>query len=188
MAAAWEQVGDVLEANRRIRMAQLAREASFVWHAQHLQPLRAADPARALSITAPVHPRLLDGDVTLAYRTAASAIGSTPMSAAMRRLTRPRSRLIRGLPFTATLPRGALLTRLDTGQVSPAPPKRAPTTMATVDKLASAMRPRGVPPALLDALGRSAWLRWLPLLLALVAVLFADIGLWPIGLLVGAGL
>ena len=32
MDAAWGQVGDILAANRRIRLAQLAKEASFIWH------------------------------------------------------------------------------------------------------------------------------------------------------------
>ncbi|KJY37223.1 hypothetical protein VR45_09375, partial [Streptomyces sp. NRRL S-495] len=38
MAAAWEQVGEVLAANARIRAAQLAREVGHVLHGKHLAP------------------------------------------------------------------------------------------------------------------------------------------------------
>ena len=53
MDAAWAQVGDVLEANRRLRAAQLVRELAVVWRTRHLAPLVAAAPGRALAITAP---------------------------------------------------------------------------------------------------------------------------------------
>ena len=50
MDAAWEQVGDVLEANRRIRCgaARRARRRS-VWYDAHLAPLLARRPQRALA-------------------------------------------------------------------------------------------------------------------------------------------
>ena len=44
MDAAWEQIGDVLEANRRIRSAQLAKLAAASWYARELQPLRRRTP------------------------------------------------------------------------------------------------------------------------------------------------
>ena len=40
MQAAWDQLGQVLEANRRIRAAQVARELTFVYHRRQLEPLR----------------------------------------------------------------------------------------------------------------------------------------------------
>ena len=42
MAAAWEQIGDVLEANARMRRLQLAQQVAFVWHRAHLAPVAAA--------------------------------------------------------------------------------------------------------------------------------------------------
>src|SRR5439155_9803115 len=53
MLAAWRQIGDVLEANRRIREAQLAREVAWTWHTRHLIPLALKDPERALALMAP---------------------------------------------------------------------------------------------------------------------------------------
>jgi hypothetical protein len=34
--AAWGQVGDIVEANRRIRRALVAKEVSLVWHSRYL--------------------------------------------------------------------------------------------------------------------------------------------------------
>ena len=44
MAAAWNQIGDVLEANRRIRFAHLAREVAGSMHRRHLAAQLTADP------------------------------------------------------------------------------------------------------------------------------------------------
>ena len=55
MDAAWQQIGDVLEANRRIRAAQLAKlDGRHAGTTRHLPPLLASRPERALALTAPV--------------------------------------------------------------------------------------------------------------------------------------
>src|SRR5262249_7530542 len=54
MDAAWGQVGSVLEANRQIRMSQLAKHSSFVLYQKHVAAVERADAARALLLTAPV--------------------------------------------------------------------------------------------------------------------------------------
>lgn len=141
MAAAWEQVGEVLEANRRIRMAQLAREVGHVYHARHLEPLREVAPDRAVAVTAPVLGRVMGEAVTAAYQLAGSRLAAAPLSAPMRRVTRPGSRLIRGLPFSSEQPAGALLRRIDRGEVAAAPAKQAPPGITTVDRLEQELRP-----------------------------------------------
>jgi len=80
MAAAWAQVGDVLEANRRLRAGQLLREVGGVWHRRNLAPILAAEPGRALALTAPVHARVLDREVTAAYRVRASSLPTAALS------------------------------------------------------------------------------------------------------------
>ena len=139
MRAAWDQVGEVLEANRRIRAAQLAREVGYVFHATHLEPLRATAPGRALAVTAPLHGRLLAGAVTVAHSVADSRVAAAPLSAVMRRVTRPRARLMRRLPFTAANPARELLERINSGRVTAAPAKAAPTGTITVEQLEAAL-------------------------------------------------
>ncbi|MGH9248000.1 MAG: hypothetical protein ACRD0W_00545 [Acidimicrobiales bacterium] len=171
MAAAWDQIGDVLEANRRIRAAQLAREVALSWHTLHVQPLLQAEPERAVLLTAPVQSRVMAERVTMAHRVATSRLSTAPLSAAMRRAARPGSRLMRALPWDANISPGTLLTRIDAGDVAAAPPKMAPPAVTTVDEVASELEPRGLPLWLRRALERWPWLLFLPLVIALVLLL-----------------
>ncbi|TCC47507.1 hypothetical protein E0H75_22275 [Kribbella capetownensis] len=141
MRAAWDQLGEVLEANRRIRAAQLAREVGYVFHSAHLTPLATTAPGRALAVTAPLHARLVDGGVTVAHRVAQSRIAAAPLSPAMRRVTRPRSKLMRALPFTADRPTRDLVPRINLGEVAAAFPRTAPTGTVTVERLEAALGP-----------------------------------------------
>jgi hypothetical protein len=59
MNYAWEQIGDVLAANQRIRQLQLATEASSVWFNGHVKPLAAANAERTISLLAPVASRVV---------------------------------------------------------------------------------------------------------------------------------
>ena len=167
MASAWAQVGDVLAANGRIRAAQLAREVGHVLQARHLDPAAttavAATPpsGRALRLTAPAHPRLTApavGEATAArraaggavvetvavgFRVATSRVGPAAVSPQLRRITRPGSRLMRSLPFTADRPPDALLPRLDaeTGGVTAAAPKVTPAAVVTPERLDAFLHP-----------------------------------------------
>lgn len=159
MTAAWAQVGDVLAANGRIRAAQLAREVGHVLQAKHLEPPAtttaravAAPSGRALTLTAPAHPRVTTaansalaavGQVAVGFRVAESRVAAAPVSGAMRRITRPGSRLMRALPFTAEQPPEALLPRIDdeTDPVTAAPPKTTPAAVVTPTRLDEILHP-----------------------------------------------
>ncbi|WP_328681557.1 hypothetical protein OG905_37590 [Streptomyces sp. NBC_00322] len=167
MQAAWAQIGDVLEANKRIRGAQVAREVSHALHSGHLKTLNQVAPAQVLAMTAPVHSRVVTdaaiavsgvaGDdaapldtaelVSVAAQFARSRIAGAPVSSAMRRQTRPGSRLMRRLPplggggggdlVQDGGPPPSLLDRMNRDQVRAAPRKVAPPGVTTVDKLES---------------------------------------------------
>jgi len=144
MQAAWQQLGDVLTANKRLRAAQVAREVGFSLHDHHLAPLAAT--AQVLALTAPVQSRVVSfspglresGPRTAATAIADSLVARTPLSPAMRRATRPGGRLVRGL-FEDPADRHQLLTKINSGQVAAAPPKTAPASIVTVDALESAV-------------------------------------------------
>ena len=164
MQAAWDQLGDVLGANKRIRSAQFAREIGFALHAKQLAPMRQAAPGRLFAVSALLQPRITVASATPGARAltitatfADSLAAATPLSPAMRRITRPGARLMRDLPFispgsvdtggidtvhaqsaaTSSLPPGPddLLERMNTGQVTAAAEKTAPAGVVTVDKL-----------------------------------------------------
>jgi hypothetical protein len=171
MDAAWEQVGQVLEANRRIRLGQLARQVSRVWFDAHLTPAHASSPERALTLMAPLSRRVMASPNTVHHVLSGSRVQPALMSGAMRRVVRPRGRLVRTLPFTAAQPASALLTRVNAGEVSPAPPKVAPPGTGNLDQVAGEAAPSGVPEWLLDLLRRFPWLRHTLLVIAVILVL-----------------
>ena len=166
MRAAWDQLGDVLDANKRIRAAQFAREVTFVYHRRHLEPLRQAATGLMLTLSAPLQSRVVpDAGTAVALGRAAgppptvatviadSVVAGTPLSPAMRRVTRPGSKLMRRLPFGPGHGTGGgvdlgrdgeegqppgrheLLDRMNSGAVTAAPPKTAPEGVVTVDRL-----------------------------------------------------
>jgi hypothetical protein len=66
---------------------------------------------------------------------------------------------MRRLPFTATITPNNLLTRVNSGAVSAAPPKTTPPSLPTVDQAGQAANPSGAPSWVLALL--AAW-PWLP--------------------------
>jgi len=151
MAAAWQQLGEVLRANAWIRAAQLAREVGNVLHGKHVEPQTgpvqvAADESlpsgRALTLTAPAHPKVLDrpaaavaaepGEVfAIGFKVSRSRVATAPVSPTMRRITRPGGRLMKALDTSLD----TLLARIDEQQVTAAPPLEAPAGLVTLARL-----------------------------------------------------
>ncbi len=170
MNAAWEQVGDVLEANRRIRWAQLAKEVSWVWYDRHLRPWRQVSLNSVLVFTAPLHRRVVDPEqgLTVHHQLQTSRVVPALMSTPMRRVLRSRGRIMKSLPFSGTIQPTTLLDRVNTGEVSPAPPKQTPGGVLTVDEVADIVEPDDIPTPIKDLLRRFPWLPLVVLLLLLL--------------------
>lgn len=187
MDAAWAQIGQVLETNRKIRQAQLAKAVSFIWYDRHLKPLLTAQPERALLLMAPVQQRIVAqvsgitaenlptvhdlSHSTLRFTVQNSLVPPALLSAPMRRIVRPGARLVKKLEFTPQASTGNLLTRVNEGEVLPAPPKTVPAAVPTLDDLATASVPKNIPAWLLDLLRKYPWIRFIPLAIALLLLL-----------------
>ncbi|HWM07983.1 MAG TPA: hypothetical protein VNO82_01520 [Solirubrobacteraceae bacterium] len=168
MDAAWEQIGRVIEANRRIRLAQLGKRVSASWHERHVEALVTASPEKALAVTAPVAARVLSGDVTVRHRLAGSRVVPAMLSPPLRRVLRPEGRLVRSTAFTASVRTDNVLERVNALEASAAPPKTAPPAVVTAGELAESALPRGVPALVVGLLRRRLW--WVVLLAALAVV------------------
>jgi hypothetical protein len=178
MDAAWEQVGDVLEANRRIRLAQLALEISWVWYDSQLVPLQGTGPEKLLYLTAPVHRRVLIEGFTLHHLRARSRVQAAYTSVALRRMMRPGGRIARYAGFTAQAGPHNLLDRVNAGEVSAAPPVRTPE-LVTVDEVAEHFGAGTVPAWLREPLRKMPWIVWVPLILALLILLLVMLVVRP---------
>jgi hypothetical protein len=171
MNSAWEQIGEVLEANRRIRAAQLAKAASFIWYDRHLKPLLAANVEKSFSLTAPVQRRVLSQNLTVFHHVKTSPVTPAVASAPMRRIIRPRARLVRSLPFTGSIQPDTLIARINDGAVSAALPKQTPPGVVTVNEVSETLQPKDAPQEWIDLLRKYPWLQYAPLGLALLVLL-----------------
>lgn len=194
MNYAWQQIGDVLEANNLIRRLHLATAVSTHWYDFHLSPLAATNLERSFALTAPVHSKILGSPTTVEHLRKSSRVPPVLTSAAFRRVVRPRSRLIRGLPFTAAATPANLLQRVNDGKVTAAAPKAVPAGVPTVDEVAAAAEANDVPAGVLRLLARFRLLPWLLialgviLLIALTLVLSLAAGIIAFVVLVGLAL
>jgi hypothetical protein len=168
MNAAWQQVGDVIEANNRIRQAQMAQAALLSWHRRHIASLASE---RVFVLTAPMHNRVIAEGITVAAQVRASVVPPVVISAPFRRLTRPGTALMKGLalPPTAT---SQIVARINAGELHPAPPKVAPTGAIGIKDAVNAIAP-AEPAAIKNLLDRYPWLRFLPLFLLLIIAVLA---------------
>jgi hypothetical protein len=187
MDAAWQQVGDIIEANRKIRQAELAHAASSFYYSKHLTNLPLT---RLMAVTAPVNRRVIVKGVTLHHAREKAVVAPVVTSTVFRKLTRPTGtiakridRTARRLAPTSGTPRllrqAPWVEKINEGALRLAPPKVTPSKIATVNKAADSVKPGGVAGALYE-LATIGWVRWLVLALALVLI--------TLGALAGAAL
>ena len=198
MNYAWEQIGDVLAANYKIRRLHFATAASLRMFDRHLVTV-ANLPQRVLSLTSPVSSRVLftpsavagaaqAKPITVASLRKTTLVPAVLTSTIMRRVARPGARLVRQLPFTASLTPNMLIERVNAGQVTSAPPKVVPPGVVTVDTAGGAVIPKGAPPSVLDWLKHYPWLPW-AILIAAIAIGLALIAILPfVGIAVAAAI
>ena len=179
MEAAWKQVGDVLRANQQIKWAQLAVQTSWVWYDTHLQPLRDAQPDQFFALTAPLDRRVLVDGKTRFFVQKASPVPRAAVASPMRRIARPGSRVAKKLDLASVGGGMAMVSRINAGEIHPAPPKITPPVLTTVDEIADAAEPTGLPDYVFDWLRAAPWLRTLILALALLILLLLVVFVGP---------
>jgi hypothetical protein len=175
--AAWEQVGEVLEANRTLRLYQFGKAVSLSWFNRHLSPISSSAPARFMTLSAPMMNRVVTGGYTVRKQIIDSRVPLAVTGVAMRRALRPGSRLVRALPTaTATAVRaGGIVEGLNQGGLATAQPPEVPAGAAQVANVSKALLPH-VPGWLIRLLRRypnsPLWLLITALLLALILFFF----------------
>ena len=175
MNGAWQQIGDVLEANNRIRQAQLAQAAALSWHRRHIASLASE---RIFLMTAPMHKRVIAEGITVAAQVRTSVIPPVVTSAPFRRITRQGTALMKRLalpPQTAS----KIVARINAGDLHPAPPKVTPPGVIGIKDAVTAVTPTNEPAAIKNLLDRYPWLRFVPLVLLFIVAVLALLLLAP---------
>lgn len=193
MKAAWEQIGDILEANQKIKQGQLALVVSDIWYHTHLKPMKENYLGRWFNFATPVHNRIISPEITafynnsdsdeqsidpislvnttIAYQKQESKLTSAVSSVNMRKIMRPRGKFVKRLPFNEAVNPDNLIDRMNTGEVSAAPPRETPEGIQTVNELAGEVRNEGIPSFILKLLELYPWLKWIALVLAFILLL-----------------
>lgn len=204
MQAAWSQVGEVIESNKRIRFGQLAASVSTSWHERYMKPAQEKQPEQWLALSAPLHARVMTPitalesgravarKATVRHAVDTSIVPPAALSSGMRKLLRPRGTLVKRLPFDTVITPRNIVGRINEGKVSAAPPRVEPPSLDAHADIATQLG-GGIPASLARLLAEYPWLKWLPLLLALsifvlMLVLGASVAVWTVGLVVVAGL
>lgn len=149
MQRAWQQVQKVYEGNRKIRFFLFFMEVSLRYSTKFFTQLT---PAQLMALTFPIHAKIMGSPTTIRQQLIESRLKSPVFSPAFRRLVRPAGKLAQrlgaeGQPFDYP----NLVTGLNEGRITPAPPRGVPDGIPSVDDLAKAIQPRTFP----------NWLRWL---------------------------
>lgn len=166
MQKAWQQLGDVLAANQKIRQFQVSVTAGNQVFKRFLLPL---DPDSKLALTAQVHSRVMSGgsevgrlagppasgtaNTTLAHQVGESRLPGAALNPAFRRMTRPRGALMRKAAPQNRNRTSDLISRLNASDgITAAPPKQAPEKVVSVEAAADSLLPFPLPPWLRDLL------------------------------------
>ncbi|HEV8117668.1 MAG TPA: hypothetical protein VGQ32_04040 [Thermoanaerobaculia bacterium] len=140
MKLAWQQIGEILAANRKVAYVQMAVKASQAAYEKHLAPL---PEERALPILAPVFRKVMGSPVTIQAQVSESLLTASALGGAMRKQLRPRGVLARrALPATGRAAGAAAMLRpMNEGLISAAPPRPLPEG-ATLERVIEELEPR----------------------------------------------
>ncbi|MGW3819772.1 hypothetical protein [Streptomyces sp. NPDC005046] len=161
VAAAWEQAGQVAEANEQLRHAQAALAVAQLMWSRRVAVLEAV-PAALLQLAGPARSRLpIDAAMprSLDGRIRQTCLPPEVLHAAFRRLSRPSGALGRRIAATrdGAFFRGLLLSRFTGGQPDPAP-NAAPESIHTPEGAGTVP----APPEPHIAAAVAAWLASVP--------------------------
>jgi hypothetical protein len=90
--AAWRQVGEIVEANRLLNLARMARELAARVHARHVAVL---DGQELFALTAPIHRRVLVDERTAQALVAAAVLPSGATDPSFRRMAAPQNAVLK---------------------------------------------------------------------------------------------
>ena len=189
MESAWEQVGDVIEANKQIKYSQFSLWISKIWYKKHVNNLAKRNVGAFINLTQPVQARVLSKGLTVEgteevltahYHVKNSKVPAVALSPSMRKFIRPRSRLVKALPFEEQdVQVTTLVDRINKGEVIPAPPKTIPPGLPTLEDVSDELKPKKVPGFLLRWIEKFKWFKWLILGIALVILALLAIFVTP---------
>jgi hypothetical protein len=166
MRKAWQQVTTIIEANKKIRAARLMMSVALQYTKMTFSTLK---PDELFSISHPVLKKVKGSPLTLYRLVRESRLPGAVFSGTFRRIARPKGALVRKLTAQTSLDVTRMVNRLNSGEISAAPPRGIPGGMFTTKDISGKILPNALP-------GWLTWIvkhLWLSLLVLLVLLLVA---------------
>jgi hypothetical protein len=138
LASAWQQVAGIELANSILRRAQLARGTLLMLHAQKFS---VATNATLLSVTSPIHARILASPLTVRASINASRVPTRMFSAPFRRITSPVG-VIRRRQISAGGTIGSIIDRVNTTEIAIVPPPKPPGGLVAIEDISESIAPK----------------------------------------------
>jgi hypothetical protein len=187
MESAWQQVGEVVEANRRIREARLAQFAARRWYNKYLKPIRNVDSGAFLWLTQPLQSRVVskagadnEEATTVKHQVKTGKVPPVVFSYSMRKFSRPGSRLVQALGLQSSSQKASgLIEKINNSEVLTAPPKEVPEGIATTSVMEDSFLPQKVPAFLLRWIEKYKWFKYLVLAVALIILILLSVFVAP---------
>jgi len=130
MDKAWDQLGEVIEANRKLRWGQLSKVISYAGFVKHIAIQK---PEQVNAITAKLFKRVKIGATTAYKQIKDSALSNATQSSAFRKIERPQSPLMKRLdPDNAVFTQNTLRVSLGNNSLKATDEKTFSTSQANI--------------------------------------------------------
>lgn len=168
---AWAQLGDLLRTNRRINQLQLGWMTAYMMYVKNVLPQSTDE---LMGFTQAVQARVLGSPTTIAEQVKGSRLPRAALDPAFRKVARRRGAVLRRLEPNTEKPLPPLVSQLNSGALTASPPPPDPTGQLSLDAMAEAIIPAGIPQSLRELLRRKV-VRWI-----LTGIAVAALALMPV--------
>jgi hypothetical protein len=148
MQKAWAQVQTVIDANKHIKATLFFMNVALKYTQKTFNKVQ---PARLIAISRPVLSRIMGSPTTLYHQIKESRVPAAVFSGQFRRMTSVNSRMGKTYSGANKLEFEKLVTDINEGKITPAPPRVTPGGVFTTKDAADKIQPLQLP----------AWLEWI---------------------------
>ena len=146
MRKAWEQVQKILEANRRIKATAFYMKVALRYTQKTFSQVQ---ENVLLAMTKPVLKRVMGSPTTILHQVKESRLPVATLSGTFRRIVRPQGKLVKNLSVQKKFSYNSVVTELNEGKITAAPPKITPLGAPNTQEIANKILPHELPPWLL---------------------------------------
>jgi len=173
MKKAWQQVTKIIEANKKIRNTILYMKVALQFT---LKSFTKVESNSLLAISKPVLSKIMGSPETILHQVDQSRLPSAVFTGAFRRMVRPKGRIAKKLGTEEKFSYETLVTKLNNGDITAAPPKTKPASIPNTEDISKQIFPQSFPPWIIWLLKNSRLI--LIILLVLFFILAIITGAW----------